>query len=161
MQQPTRKQAAAAALVVAIAAPMEGLRRVAYFDPPGKLTVCYGTTGKDVVQGRVYTLEECKTFLNRDALKAVQQVDACVPDAPESVLVAFGDAAYNLGSKIACDTKQSTAARKLKLHDWRGACEELPRWSKASVAGMMVTLPGLTKRRAAEKQVCLSGLDQP
>lgn len=151
------KKAAAAALALALAIPSEGLRRVAYYDPPGILTVCYGTTGPDVVKGKVYSIEECKALLNRDMLKAVDEVDRCVPDAPPYVLAAFADAAYNLGSKIACDTHASTAARLLKMKDWVGACQQLPRWDKASIAGVMVALPGLTKRREAERQLCMKG----
>jgi len=154
----TSKQKAAALIATAIAIPAEGLRQVAYYDPPGILTVCYGTTGKDVVKGKVYTIPECKALLDRDMLKAIEEVDRCAPEAPPYVLAAFGDAAYNLGSKIACDPNRSTAARYLKAKDWTRACMELPRWNKASVAGMMISLPGLTKRRAAEMSLCLKGL---
>jgi GH24 family phage-related lysozyme (muramidase) len=154
---PSRKAAAAAAIAVALAAPMEGLRQVAYYDPPGILTVCYGTTGADVQKGRLYSIDECKALLNRDMLKAVEEVDRCVPKAPPMVLAAFSDAAYNLGSKVACDTRSSGAARKLQAGDWAGACLELLKWDKARIAGVLVALPGLTKRRAAEMQLCMKG----
>lgn len=154
----SRKVALAAALATALAVPAEGLRQVAYYDPPGVLTVCYGTTGKDVVKGRVYTIDECKALLNREMLKAVQAVERCAPNAPVNVTAAFGDASYNLGEKIACDTTASTAARKLAQGDWVGACQELPKWDKARVAGVLVPLPGLTKRREAERQLCIQGL---
>ena len=158
-QTATRKQkiGTAAALVAAIAAPAEGIRQYAYYDPPGVLTVCMGHTGPDVKKDVFYSKPQCDTLLEQDALKAVKQVDACVPDAPMSVLVAFGDAAFNLGSKIACDVHQSTAARKLAAKDWVGACQELPRWDKAKVAGFMVPLPGLTKRRNMEYTYCMKG----
>lgn len=155
--KPTSKVAMAAALATAIAIPAEGLRQVAYYDPPGILTVCYGTT-KDVIKGKVYSLDECKDLLTRDMLNAVQEVDACVPNAPANVLAAFSDAAYNIGGKIACDTTKSTAARKLAAQDWQGACNELPKWDKARIAGQLIALPGLTKRREAERQLCLRGL---
>jgi len=152
------KAKAAAMIATALAIPAEGLRQVAYYDPPGILTVCYGTTGKDVVKGKVYTLEQCKAYLDRDMLKAIEEVERCAPGAPLGVLAAFGDAAYNLGPKIACSPDKSTAARYLKAKDWTRACMELPRWNKASVAGVMIPLPGLTKRRAAEMQLCLKDL---
>ena len=41
--------------------------------------------------------------------------------------------------------------------DLAGACQQLPRWNKARVAGAMVELPGLTKRRAAEMALCMEG----
>ena len=72
------------------------------------------------------------------------------------MLAAFADATYNIGSTVACNTTKSTAARMLKAGDIAGACKQLPRWSKASIAGVMVTLPGLAKRRAAEEALCLA-----
>lgn len=145
----------AVALAAAIAIPAEGLRQYAYYDPPGILTVCYGSTS-GVIAGKRYTLDECKARLDRDMLHAVEQVDRCAPNAPVNVLAAFGDAAYNLGPRIACDTAASTAARKLKAQDWPGACRELPKWDKARIAGVLVPLPGLTKRRAKEMALCLT-----
>ena len=145
---------AAAALATAIAIPAEGLRQYAYRDPPGILTVCYGTTGKDVVAGKKYSLQECKAFLDRDMLKAVQTVEKCQPGLPENVLAAFSDAVYNLGPSVACE---STAARLLRSGYIQGACRQLPRWVFANVAGVNVKLPGLVKRRNAEMALCLQG----
>lgn len=151
----SKRLAVAAALATVIAVPAEGLRQYAYYDPPGILTVCYGST-TDVVKGKKYSLEECKARLDTDMMKAVEAVDRCVPGLPENVLAAFSDAVYNLGPTIACNTAKSTAARLLKAGQYPQACDQLPRWDKANVAGVMVALPGLTKRRAAEQQLCKS-----
>jgi GH24 family phage-related lysozyme (muramidase) len=154
----TRRQATAAAIATAIAIPAEGLRQYSYYDPPGILTVCYGST-TDVQKGKHYTLAECKMRLDADMRKAVTQVDYCTNSRlPEKVLAAFSDAAYNIGPKIACDTKVSTAARLLMDGAYRQACEQLPRWNKAKIAGVSVALPGLTKRRAEEMRICLQGV---
>jgi GH24 family phage-related lysozyme (muramidase) len=153
----TKQKAAAAAIAASIAIPCEGLRQWAYQDPPGIWTVCYGSTA-NVERGRKYSLEECKARLNADMLHAVDAVDRCQPGLPENVLAAFADAAYNIGSTVVCDKTHSTAARKLAAKDYRGACLELPKWDKARVAGAMVSLPGLTKRRNLEKDLCLEGL---
>ena len=150
-----KKVGLAVAIAAAIAIPAEGLRQYAYYDPPGILTVCYGSTS-GVISGKRYSLDECKARLDRDMLHAVEQVDRCAPNAPVNVLAAFGDAVYNIGPRIACDTTASTAARKLKAQDWAGACRELPKWDKARIAGVLVPLPGLTKRRAKEMALCLS-----
>lgn len=150
-----KKVALAAAAAALIAGPMEGIKFTPYYDPPGILTVCRGHTGEDVVKNRVYTLEECDQFMTDDMRKAVTKVDSCVPNAPMGVLVAFSDAVFNMGPTIACDKRNSTAARLLAVGDWVGACNQLPRWDKARVMGVMVTLPGLTKRRALERDVCL------
>lgn len=151
-----KRLATAAALATAIAIPAEGLRQYAYYDPPGVLTVCYGST-TDVVKGRKYSLDECRQRLNADMLQAIETVERCVPGLPEHQLAAWGDAVYNLGPTIVCDTGRSTAARLLAAGEREAACRQLPRWDKARVGGVMVTLPGLTKRRAAEMGLCLSG----
>jgi len=82
----------------------------------------------------------------------------CVPGLPPQTLAAFTDAAYNLGPAIACDQSRSTAARLLAAGKLREACDQLPRWSRAKVAGVSVELPGLVKRRHAERELCLQGL---
>ena len=151
-----RRIAAATALATALAIPAEGLRQFAYRDPPGILTVCYGHTGSDVVAGRKYSLAECNQFLTDDMRTAIDIVERCAPGLPEKPLAAFADATFNIGSRLVCDTKNSTAARLLKAGDIAGACRQLPRWSRATVAGQSVVLPGLTKRRQAEMELCLS-----
>lgn len=148
-----KRLSAAAAIATAIAIPAEGLRQVAYYDPPGILTVCYGTTGKDVVKGKRYGLDECRAFLERDMLAAVETVERCHPGLPVNVVAAFADAVYNLGPTVACD---STASKYLAAGRIADACNQLPRWNKARVAGEMVALPGLTKRREKERLLCLS-----
>ena len=150
--KPDRKTIAAIAMTLAI--PAEGLRQYAYYDPPGVLTVCYGTTGKDVIKGKKYSLEECRAFLERDMLAAVDTVERCHPGLPDKVLAAFSDAVYNIGPSVACS---STASRHLDAWNIAAACDQLPRWSYAKIAGVSVQLPGLVKRREAERQLCLEG----
>lgn len=154
MKRPSRLTLAAA-LATAIAVPAEGLRQYAYYDPPGILTVCYGST-TNVVKGRQYSLAECSERLTDDMTIAIGHVERCVPGLPENVLAAFGDAVYNMGPTIVCNKAQSTAARLLAAGDLVGACNQLPRWDKARVGGVLVALPGLTKRRHKEKELCLS-----
>lgn len=158
MSDVLKRRAFALMLATALAIPAEGIRQRAYFDPPGILTVCRGHTGADVDPRKFYTVGECDALLSADMRRAVEAVDRCLPpDAPVQVLAAFADAAFNLGPAIACDPARSTAARKLAAKDWTGACNELPRWDKARVAGVLVPLPGLTTRRAKEKALCLEG----
>lgn len=155
MPKMTKKKAALVAAIAAIAAPAEGLRHYAYRDPPGILTVCYGHTGSDVKKGVKYSDEQCLALLKDDAADALADFDRCVPGAPDPVRIAFGDAIYNLGPTIACNTRKSTAARLLKAGDYVAACKQLPRWDKTRLAGMVIALPGLTKRRHAEMAKCL------
>ena len=153
-----RRHAAAASLAAAIAVPCEGLYYVYYFDPPGIPTVCFGHTGPDVDKGKRYSLAECKALLTKDMAKAIDAVDRCQPGLPEKILAAFGDATYNMGPTIACNTDVSTAARLLKADKLEAACRQLPRWNKAKVAGVLITLGGLTRRRMLEMRLCLDGV---
>lgn len=150
-----RRLGLAAAIAAALAIPAEGIRQVAYYDPPGILTVCRGHTGKDVVKGKHYTLGECDKFLDDDMRKAVAIVEGCVPGMAPNMLAAWSDAVYNIGPTIVCNTVNSTAARLLKAGQYAQACDQLLRWDKANVGGVMISLPGLTKRRQAERDLCL------
>lgn len=154
---PAQRKAAAVALAAAIAVPAEGLRQTYYYDPPGILTVCYGHTG-GVEKSKTYSLDECKALLNEDMNHAVNIVEHCAPGLPLPALAAFADAVYNIGPKVACDTERSTAARMLKAGDIAGACNQLPRWDKAMLGGVAVSLPGLTKRRNKEQALCLTAV---
>lgn len=152
----TNRMVLAAVIASSIAIPAEGLRQVAYRDPPGVLTVCFGSTN-NVQVGKTYSLEECNERLTNEMREAIETVERCVPGLPVGKLAAFGDATFNLGPRLVCDKSTSTAARLLAAGKWDEACRELPRWDKAKVAGVMVSLPGLTKRRAREMEVCLKG----
>jgi lysozyme len=147
-----RRVAQVAVIATALAIPAEGLRQFAYYDPPGILTVCFGST-KNVIKNRYYTLDECKLRLSDDMLEAVDAVEKCHPNLPENVHAAFADAVFNIGPKVACN---STASKYLAVGDYEAACKELPRWNKTTIAGVLVPLPGLTKRRNAEMQLCLA-----
>lgn len=149
----------AVAAATAIAIPAEGIRQIAYGDiaQPSLLTVCYGET-HDVVPGKVYSIAECKAMLNTSMQQAVETVEKCRPGLPVHTLAAFADAVYNMGPTVACDTRRSTAARMLADGRIGEACMELLKWTKARVAGVMVELPGLKKRRRAEVTLCMRGL---
>jgi lysozyme len=155
-----KRRATIVAAAAALAMPAEGLYRKAYYDPPGILTACWGHTGPDVQKGVTYSMDQCRAWLDSDMGQAVDQVERCQPGLPDPVLIAFADAVFNMGPTIACNRQASTAARLMDQARTSGnydfACNQLPRWDKARVAGVMVALPGLTKRRAAEQAVCLT-----
>jgi lysozyme len=152
-----QRLAMAVVAAAAIAIPFEGYYSHVYKDPVGIDTYCIGTT-KDPVSGKTYTLHECLALLSEDMAQAVQATDKCQPGLPFGVLVAFSDAVYNMGPTIACDRRNSTAARLLDAKQYEAACNQLPRWNKARVAGNMIELPGLTKRREREREVCLNAV---
>ena len=145
-----QKLVAIASVASVLAAGHEGLRQYAYNDPrPGDpiLTVCYGSTTQ-VERGKKYSLEECKQRLDADMLEAITAVERCHPNLPDNVLIAFADAVYNIGPKVACN---STASKYLSQGNYTAACNELPKWNKSN--GQV--LPGLTRRREEERQICL------
>lgn len=162
--QPSRLKRRASVIAIAaslLAVPSEGVYRRAYYDPPGILTACMGHTGPDVAKGVTYSLAQCNAWLQADMGRAVDIVERCQPGLPDAVLIAFSDAVFNMGPTIACDQAKSTAARMLTLArtvtgDYSPACRQLPRWDKARVKGFMVSLPGLTARRAKEAAYCLT-----
>ena len=142
-----RARIAVAAVAVALPsiAMFEGLVLRPYRDPVGILTVCYGETAAEM---REYTKQECTAMLMESAAKHAKEIEPCLPDGlPEGVYAASVSFAYNVGPAAFCS---STMAKKLANRDLVGGCAELSRWVYAK--GRI--LPGLVKRRAAERAMC-------
>lgn len=146
-----KQRAGWCAIAVTCVSGFEGLRQTAYSDPVGIPTICFGET-KGVQLGQRRTLDECKGMLADSLEIANRGVDACIkaplPDYRRAALVSF---TYNVGQGNLCG---STLARKMNAGDTAGACDELLRWNRAKG----IILPGLTKRRAAEREMCLKGI---
>lgn len=145
----------AATLVLAIACVMgahfEGTRLSAYRDLGGVWTICQGHT-QGVKAGDTATDDQCRAYLQSDMGEAYAQVRRCITH-PLTVAqaAAFTDAAYNLGPQVVCG---STLQRLANAGNLVAACKQLPRWDKAN--GEAVA--GLTRRRAAERDLCLEGV---
>lgn len=139
------------AICVGCVAGFEGLRQVAYLDPVGIPTVCFGET-EGVRLGDQYSAEDCRRMLGERVLEFGAAVDRCVtvplPPSRKAALTSF---AYNAGADAFC---RSTLVRKLNAGDTVGACNELSRWVKAGG----ITLPGLVKRREQERKLCMEGV---
>lgn len=155
-----RVAALSSAAVLAVASPCvayyEGMVPHTYADPIGIPTICYGHTGTDVVPGRKATPMECQALLEQDLGEALRALDQCVRVPVEvheaAALVSF---TYNVGGRALC-----TSTLVLMLN--AGAppqrwCAQLSRWTKATVpvVRVKVELPGLVKRRASERAMCL------
>jgi lysozyme len=82
---------------------------------------------------------------------AAQVQSSIANPQPDTRIAALTSFAYNVGID---NFRKSTLLRKLNAGDIVGACNELPRWNKAK--GQV--LPGLVKRREAERQLCLKGI---
>lgn len=143
--------AAAAALAVSSVALYEGKVNRTYVDPVGVLTSCYGHTGPELRKGQTFTDEQCLDQLQADLLKhaaALECVKAPMTDGQKAAFLSF---AFNVGNGAFCG---STLVRKANAGDIDGACAELSRWTYAGGK----QLPGLIKRRAAERKLCEAGL---
>ncbi|WP_061175981.1 lysozyme [Caballeronia pedi] len=150
---------AAATILYCIVPRFEGIIHRGYFDPVGIATKCSGDT-HDVVVGKRYRADECRESLNRQLIAHADDVLRCTPvlkDHPNQLAAAVSFA-YNIGGEAYCS---STTAKRFNAHDWRGACRAMnesdsnrPRW----VFSRGKLLPGLVKRRAAERSLCEAGL---
>ncbi|MBI1425775.1 MAG: glycoside hydrolase family protein [Gammaproteobacteria bacterium] len=139
---------AAMAIAVPFIAVHEGFRPAAYLDPVGIPTICYGHTA-GVVIGQVKTKAECDLLLALEIEDGFAILDRYT-DTPLTTeqRVAFASFIYNVGEG---SFRRSTMLKKLNAGDVTGACNELPRWVYAKGK----KLPGLVKRRDAEKELCL------
>jgi GH24 family phage-related lysozyme (muramidase) len=154
---PQQRTAALAAVGIASSAAVghEGIRYLAYYDPVKIPTICVGRT-TNVKMGDRATHEQCMKWLGEEMMRDIERVQTCHPhiDFTPPQLAAFADITYNVGPKPVCDPKNSTRARLLDAGDVAAACREFPKWDKARVFGVLVALPGLTKRRAANQALC-------
>lgn len=138
--------------VIALAAPtvayFEGTRFLAYLDPIGIPTICSGAT-EGVRLGQIKTKAECDHMLQSDLERFAQGVDDLVtvelPPLRHAALTSF---AYNVGLGA---FSNSTLLRHLNAGRTQAACDQLLRWTYARG----VRWPGLVKRRAAEREMCL------
>ena len=145
------KGGAAAALAVALVGGFEGLRTVAYPDPATKgppWTICFGSTA-GVKPGDRKTVEECKALLVAELEVYAKGVERCVT-APltDERFVALTSFFFNVGIGAGC---KSSVVRLINAGHTREGCDYLMRYNRA--AG--VVFPGLVRRRAAERELCL------
>lgn len=126
----------------------EGRVYTPYYDVVGVKTVCDGHTGADI-EDREYTDAECDALLAKDLVQHADKVLACV-QVPINVNqhAALTSWAYNVGTGAAC---KSSAMRRLNAGDYNGFCDGLLAWDKAGGK----TYRGLTRRRHAERELCL------
>ena len=129
----------------------EGTVHSTYKDPIGIVTVCTGHTGPELRMGQRYTKEQCETMLYDDLLKHADALNCIKTPLADNQKAAFQSFAFNVGNSAFC---KSTLVRKANAGDLMGACAELSRWVMAGGR----ELPGLVKRRAAERQLCEKGL---
>jgi lysozyme len=112
-------------------------------DTGGKLKIGYS---HDLLPGESFpngiTQQAALALLHEDVAKIEPCVSASVPpDCTQNQYDALIDFTYECGLG---------ALHKLLSHGWSQVTIQLPHWNKAHVNGILVELPGMTARRAAE-----------
>ena len=140
----------------------------AYLDPVGIWTIGWGhaiahqnawlrgaqnkAIARSLYPGGI-TLEQAQALLRADLLDTgrdvLRVVKVALDDGQYGALLSF---TFNLGVG---SLGQSTLLRMLNAGDRAGAAEQFLRWNKGTVNGVKQALPGLTRRRAAERRMFL------
>lgn len=144
-------------LAAALCRQFEGFRSKPYLCPAGVPTIGYGSTY--YADGRKVTLQDAPmSEPDARALLMYELQHTYLPGtlrqcpsliADERKCNAIVDFCYNLGIGR---LQTSTLKRKINAGDWEGAREQLMLWTK----GGGKVLPGLVRRREAEKALLLS-----
>ena len=99
------------------------------------------------------TIAQAETLLRGDLVDTARDVlnmsRVSLDDGQYAALVSF---AFNAGGG---NLRQSTLLRKLNAGDFAGAADQFLVWNKARKNGVLVELPGLTRRRRAERALFL------
>lgn len=145
---PMRPSPACRALVVQ----SEGRRLTAYADSVGVPTIGYGHT-RGVKLGDTCSVQQADIWLTQD-LEDAAAVVATLVKVPltQGQFDALTDFVFNLGGKR---LGESTLLILLNTGRKDAAADQLDRWVHGKVDGKDVVLPGLVKRRAAEKAMFL------
>lgn len=121
-------------------------RCTTYLCSANVVTIGYGSTGRDIVPGIVWTKEQAERRLQSDLVAFSRGVFALSPglreesEGKQAAIISF---AYNCGLNA---YKNSSLRKAVNREDWDEAKRQLLRWNKAG--GRVVR--GLTIRREAE-----------
>jgi len=158
--------------VLALAKPLikefEGFRPTPYLCPAGKWTIAWGCTrypsGKPVTPGD-YAKGIPDDFAGICLVSAIMRVceslEPCLSRLPTkqqaAALISLG---FNVGvgahDGIKGDLADSTLLAKFNAGDAGGAADCFLDWDKAHVAGKLIELDGLKRRREAERAMFLT-----
>lgn len=133
-----------------------GSRFTTYYCPAGVLTCGYGHTnsnGRKIKPGDVWTQGECDAALREDLAVAERAVKRRVKvDLTQGQFDALVSFTFNCGEG---SLSRSTLLRKVNAKAFDQAAAQFAPWNKARdpKTGELVTLRGLTRRRAAESDL--------
>jgi lysozyme len=129
---------------IALTKGFEGLRLTAYRDCAGVLTIGYGHTGQDVVEGRAIDEAEAEALLRADMQVAVDCVNrAVMATIAQNQFDALVDFCFNVGCGALLS---STLLRKVNAADFAGAAAQFALWVHAGDE----VVEGLVRRRKDE-----------
>ena len=136
-------------LAAPFVAQFEGLSLTAYKCPAGVLTIGYGHTGADVYEGQTITKDEALDLLAGDLASHFRDVAEMVTaDVTENQCIALVSFAFNIG---ATNFQRSSVRKNLNRGATLQAAESFLLWNRAGGK----VLPGLTRRRNAERRLFL------
>ncbi len=143
---------------VELIARSEDCRTSAYLCPAGKPTIAWGET-EGVRLGMVWSPSECDRRFVESLRERVAQVESLIlePTTPQQ-LGALVSLHYNIGH---ANFRRSTVLRQHNAGNTEAAARAFALWDKARDprTGKLVTLRGLTARRAAERALYLTPAD--
>lgn len=143
--------AASITVATAVISYYEGYKPVAYKDPVGIVTVCYGHTSTARMGTRL-SEAECTALLRDDLSTAFNAVDRLVTvELTVERRAALASFVFNVGEGA---FQRSTLLKMLNNGDTQAACAQLDRW----VFAKGTKLNGLVVRRATERELCEKGL---
>lgn len=134
----------------------EGFESQAYIDTDGTPVIGYGLSriaDKPVQIGDRISPQQADVTLNIQLQAIQQELDRVIKvELSDRQLSALASLAFNVGVDF---VKNSTLIEKLNAGDYNGAANEFLRWDKANIQGRLVQMPGLIRRRQAERQLFL------
>ncbi len=134
----------------------EGFADQAYIDTDGTPVIGYGLSriaGKPVQIGDRISPLQAEIALKHQLQEIHQELDKIVQvNLSDRQLSALASISFNVGVN---SIKNSTLVKKINAEDYAGAANEFLRWDKANLRGTLVQMPGLTRRRHAERQLFL------
>lgn len=139
---------------VALITEFEGCKTASYKDIAGIWTIGYGSTGPDIVEGMVWTRQQCfdrfQHDLNQQFCPGVAKlVKVPVTSNQFSAVVCL---AYNIGLGA---LSKSTMLARLNEGKFQEAADAFLLFNKARINGTLVPVAGLQRRRAAERSLFL------
>ena len=143
-------------LAVELIKEFEGFKNYAYIDTDGTPVIGYGLSkvgGVPVRIGDRISPSQADAALDAHLREISRELDEAVEvELSDRQFSALASIAFNVGMGA---IENSTLIRKINAGDYAGAANEFLRWDKANLGGRIVQMPGLTRRRAAERELFL------